>query len=56
MTVETKSPAAQMKNDHLPPDEENGEDEETELTPSPGMLCARPPLLMRCLTLRARGF
>ena len=50
MTVETKSTATQLSNDHLPADEENREDEEIELTPSSGMLCTRSPLLMRCLT------
>ena len=50
MTVETKSPATEISNDHLPADEENGEDEEIGLTPSSGMLCTRSPLLMRCLT------
>jgi len=46
MTVETKSPATQINNDQLLPDEENEEDGEIRLTPSPGMLRARPPLFM----------
>ena len=38
MTVETKSLAAQISDGRLPPDkEENDENEEAELTPSPGM-------------------
>lgn len=46
MTVETKSPAKQIDDDHLLPDQENDEDEEVELTPSSGMLCARPSLFV----------
>lgn len=38
MTVETKSLETQISDDHVPRDEENDEDEEVGLTPSPGML------------------
>lgn len=55
MTVETKSLATQIDNDHLLPDEENEEEGEVGLTPPSGMICALSPLFMWPLTVARPG-
>lgn len=54
MTVETKSLAMQINNDHLLPDEDD-EEEEMKLTPSSGMLCVGSPPFMWSLTTAHSG-